>query len=129
MNIFVIDACAWIEYFNASKSGEYVKKIVENSENTIYTNIITIAELSSSYTRNKLSFENEKNTLLQISSLFNVDLLFCDEVGKLHAETKQKVKNLSLSDAFVLLTARKVGGKIVTCDEDFRGIKEAIMIK
>ena len=36
MNVFVIDAYAWVEYFEGSSLGEKVKDIVENSENLIF---------------------------------------------------------------------------------------------
>jgi len=34
-----------------------------------------------------------------------------------------------MADIFVLLTARKLNAKVVTGDEDFRGLKEVVMIK
>ncbi|MBI3032177.1 PIN domain-containing protein [Candidatus Woesearchaeota archaeon] len=129
MNKYVIDACGWIEYCNGTEAGKKVKEIIDNPKNEIVTNIVTIAELTSCFRRNNAVFEEEKKGILSRSKIFEINLEFASEAGVLHAETKQKRKNLSLSDAFVLLTARRIGGKIVTCDEDFRGMKEAIMIK
>ena len=63
MNKFVIDTYAWIEYFNGNIMGNKVKDIVENTDNNIYTNVISVAELASSYKRNSLSFDNEKESL------------------------------------------------------------------
>src|SRR3989344_868776 len=124
MNKFVIDTYAWIEYFNGTKLGEKVKVIIENSENIIYTNIITIAELSSTYTRNLVNFSKEKEVILNLSKIFNIDFKFAEEAGILHAETKKKNKHIGMADIFILLTAKKVSGKVVTGDEDFRGMKE-----
>lgn len=129
MNEFVIDAYAWIEYFNGTIIGEKVKRIVEDSNNGIHTNIITIVELVSSYTRNKLNFEKEKKVILAISNIYNINLEFAEEAGELHAEIKKTRKHMGLADVFVLLTARKLNAKVVTGDEDFRGLKEVIMIK
>lgn len=36
---------------------------------------------------------------------------------------------MGLADIFVLLTARKLNAKVVTGDEDFRGLKDSLMIK
>lgn len=33
-----------------------------------------------------------------------------------------------MADAFVLLTARKLGAKVVTSDPHFKGFKEAVLI-
>lgn len=129
MSNFVIDAYAWIEYFNGTNLGEKVKNIIEDKDNKIYTNIVTLAELSSSYQRNSLSFDEEKKTLVSLSKIFSLDVDFAEEVGKLHAELKKTRKHIGLADIFVLLTAKKINGKVVTGDEDFRGLKEVIMIK
>ncbi len=45
------------------------------------------------------------------------------------AELRKERKHMGLADVHVLLTARKLKGKVVTGDEDFRGMKEAIIIK
>ncbi len=126
---YVIDAYAWIEYFNGTKSGEKVKEIIENSKNIIYTNIITISELVSSYKRNSLSFEEEKKSLLSLSKIYNIDIQFAEEAGELHFEMRKERKHMGLADVFVLLTTRKLNAKVVTGDEDFRNLKETIMIK
>ncbi len=129
MSKFVVDAYAWIEYFNGSKLGEKAKEIIENKDNEIFTNIITIAELVSSYRRNSINFEEEEKVLLSISKIFNINLKFAEEVGRLHAEIKKERRHIGLADIFVLLTARKINAKVITGDEDFRGLKEIIMLK
>lgn len=129
MNNFVIDAYAWIEYFNGTKLGEKVREIVENPNNLICTNVITLAELSNSYKRNSLSFDKEKKTLLSLSKIYFINEDFAFECGVLRADIKKERKHISLADIFVLLTAKKLNAKVVTGDEDFRGLKEALMIK
>lgn len=128
MIVFVVDAYAWVEYFNGTKAGEKVREIIEKSNNIIYTNIITLAELSSSYARNSLPFEEERKSLLSLSSIYQIGVDFSIEAGELHAKMKKERKNISLADVFVLLTARKLGAKLVTGDEDFRGLKGVVMI-
>ena len=129
MSNYIIDAYAWVEYFNGSKSGEAVKEIIENPKNFIFTNIITVSELASSYKKKSLSFEEEKKSLLTLSKIYYIDFEFAIETGELHANTKKDRKHISLADIFVLLTAKKLNAKVVTGDEDFRGLKEALMIK
>ena len=125
----MIDAYAWIEYFNGTPIGKNVKDLIENDNNEVYTNVITIAELKSSYERNKLDFKEEKKALLGLSKFYYITLDFAEEVGKLHAELKKERKNISLADSFVLSTAKQLKAKVVTGDKDFRGLKEVIMIK
>jgi hypothetical protein len=42
---------------------------------------------------------------------------------------KSKNKNFGLADSFVLHAARKIGGRVLTGDPDFRGVKDAIMLR
>lgn len=129
MNIFVIDAYAWVEYFDGTSLGEKVKKIIEDSDNTIYTNVITIAELASHFQRKESSFEEARKILLSLSFVYSVGIEFAEEAGKSHAIIRNKRKHMGLAEVFVLHTARKLKAKVVTGDEDFRGLPEAIMIK
>ena len=129
MNSFVIDAYAWIEYFNGTKQGEKVKNIIENPKNKIFTNAVTVAELASSYRRNKLNFDEEKRIILDLSKIYNINLEFAEEAGRLHANIKKERKKIGMADVFILLTAKKLKAKVVTCDEDFIGLKEVFMLK
>ena len=49
--------------------------------------------------------------------------------GKLYAKEKNKKPRFSMADAIILTTAIKLNAKILTGDEHFRDLKEAIMIK
>ena len=129
MKKYVIDAYAWVEYFNGSNMGDKVKEIVENTNNKIYTNVITLAELSSFFTRKGYDFKSAKKIVQALSVIYLVDSDFAIDVGELHANLKKKRKHIGLADIFVLQTARVKNSKVVTGDEDFRGLKEVLMLK
>ena len=128
MTIIVVDAYAWIEYFDGTTIGEKVKRVIEDANNVIFTNVITLAELASIFTRKNKNYEEAKKIILSRSSFYEVNMNFTEEVGKLHAELKKNRKHISLADVFVLLTAKKLGGKVITGDKDFKGLKEVIML-
>ena len=125
---FVFDTFAWIEYFNGSESGKKVSEIIESEENDIFSSIITTAEVSSILKRNEKDVELGYKTIIDLSKIYFINSELAKEAGILHAETKKKIKDFGLADTFVLLTARKLGAKIVTGDPHFKGIKEAILI-
>ena len=129
MNAFVIDAFAWVEYFNGTKIGEKVKEIVEDEKNKITSNVITIAELASYFSRHNKDFSEVKKIVLSLSSIYHIPIEFAEKVGKLHTTLRKERKHMGLDDIFVLLTARELQSKVITGDEDFRGLKEALMIK
>ena len=125
---YVIDAYAWIEYFIESEKGKRVKEIVESEENEIFTSLITIAEVSSIGAREKRDVELGNKIISGLSNIYGVNLEFAKEAGILHAETRKRIKDFGLADTFVLLTARKLGAKILTGDAHFKGFKDAILI-
>ncbi len=65
---------------------------------------------------------------MALSLIFNINFDFVEEAGKLHADLKKDRKNISLADAFVLLTAKKLNARVVTGDPDFKGLREVILI-
>ena len=129
MSKFVIDAYAWIEYFDGTEQGEQVRQIIENQENSIFTNVITIAELAGHFKRKNKDFGEAKKIMLSLSSFYPIEFEFAEEAGVLHTILKKERKNIGLADIIVLLTARKINAKVITDDEDFKGLKEVIMIK
>lgn len=129
MNKYVIDAYSWVEYFQGTDSGKKVKELIENPDSINYTNMLTIAELSSFFQRKGYDFKEAKKILLSLSKAFEISVDFAEDAGKLHAIVKKERKHIGLADIFVLLTARKLNAKVLTGDEDFRGFKEVVLIK
>ncbi len=129
MSKYVVDAYAWVEYFDGTSAGGKVKEIVENSANEIFTNVITIAEMSSHFKHRGIDFAEAKRIILSLSVIYIIDEAFAEAAGELHAVIKKERKHMSLADVIVLLTGKRLSAKIVTGDEDFRGLKEALMIK
>lgn len=128
MDTFVIDSSAWIEYFDGTKKGETVAKIIDEENNQIITTIMTLVELSSIYRKKNMDFEKPYQIVLKDSKIFNLNEEIAKESGKLHGELKLKNKKISFADCLVLFAARKLNAKIITKDLDFKGFKEAIII-
>ena len=125
---FVLDTFAWIEYFNGSESGKKVSELIESEENDIFSSIITIAEVSSILKRKEENIELGYQTIINLSKIYFINPEFAKEAGILHAETRKKIKDFGMADSIVLLTARKLGAKILTGDPHFKGFKEAVLI-
>lgn len=125
---YVVDAHAWIEYFLGSNKGQEVKRIIESNETEIFTSIITIAEVVSVTKRENRDAEQKYIDIINLSKIHFINPELAKEAGILHAETRKKIKDFGLADAIVLLTARKLGAKIVTGDPHFKNFKEAILI-
>lgn len=123
----VIDSFAWLEYFAGSNSGLKAKPFIENGKGITPT--IIIAELSEKYRREKLAFNADLNFIAAKTRVVTLDSEIAVNAGALSYERKRLVKRWGLVDSIVLATARKHKGRIVTGDEHFRDLTEAIMIK
>ena len=127
MNEYVIDAYAWLEYLDGSERGEKVRKLIFDRSSEVYTNIVTLSELISVAKRKGMDAEKAFEIIISISRIYQGNIEFHKEVGLLHAELRKKIKDIGLSDIFVLLTARKFNAKIITGDPHFKN-QNAIMI-
>lgn len=128
----VVDSYSWINYLEGDAAGDKVRKYIEDEDNEIVTNILNLAEISSYLGRKELSHGKIEETLKIIRSLskiFNFDSNFSERAGILHSEIKRKIRDFGLVDAFVLLAARELNAKVLTGDEHFRDMKEAILVK
>ena len=125
----IIDAYAWIEYFDGTDLGLKVKEFLDNDSNIIITNSITITEVISKAKRKNKDVESIYKMMTTLSNIYNINSELAKEAGIFHAEIKAKNRHFSIADCFVLLTAKKLNARVVTGDEDFRNLKEAIMIK
>ena len=128
MSSYIIDASAWVEYFDGTELGRKVKEIVENSNNDIHTTIITIAEVASHFTRRGYDFHEAKRVMISLSTIdyFTVDT--AEETGILYAHLRKEREKISLADIFVLVNAQKINAKVLTKDKDFKGFKEALLL-
>lgn len=123
----IFDAYAWIAYLRGGKAGESVDKLL-TQDNDIYTCSINLAEVISKSVRERKDPLIALDLMTSCSSIISVDASLASKAGELHAETRKKIKDFGLADAFILAAARKVGAKIVTGDLHFKSFKEAIMI-
>lgn len=124
---YVVDAWAWIEYFDATKYGLKAKEVIEKCE--IFTNAITISELVSKFLREGKDPVEMFNAVVSLSKIIEIDANSAREIGQLHYEIKRTRSNFSFGDASVLQTARRLNAKVLTGDPDFKGIKDAEMLK
>jgi predicted nucleic acid-binding protein len=120
----VVDSWAWVEYLRGSETGRRVDARFGSTED-LWTSVVSLTEVVSKYRRERIP---EQPAIDAISSLSKFGVPSRDdaiEAGRIHAEVKPGSPNFGLADSFVLQLARKVGGKVLTGDSDFRGLREA----
>ena len=125
--IFIVDTQTWIEYFKGSKEGARARSFIDGKNNTVLTPNIVSAEIVSKMKRLGENYENGINAIknLSITPIENQDIYF--EAGILHAEMREKLGNISLADAIIIIIAEKNNAKILTKDFHLKG-KNTILL-
>lgn len=128
MTKVVVDAYAWIEYFNASEKGLKVKQIIENESNEVFISSATFAEVISKFLRTNKDINIAIQGINTLAALIEVSQEISILAGEIHFTEKKKNEDFGMLDSFVVATAKKLNAKILTGDNDFKNFKETIFI-
>ena len=128
MTRFVVDAYAWIEYFEGSEKGKKFSEIIEDNSNELFTSSATSSEVISKFLRVKKDVKIALTAIDTLSTIAVINQELGIEAGFIHYEAKKKNKEFGMLDAFVAATAKKLGAKILTGDPHFKGFKEVVMM-
>jgi predicted nucleic acid-binding protein len=124
---FAVDAYAWVEYLDGTSRGIKLRTLIEENAE-LYTSAVTLAEVVSKAARTGGDGKRADSIMRGNSTVVDADAQLSYDTGVLHAEIRRTVRDFGLADAYVLATARRVGGKVLTGDPHFRDLPEAIMI-
>lgn len=127
MSKYVIDAWTWMEYLDGSEAGNAAKADIEGGN--AFTNLVSVADVVSKVARKGGDVDAAFNFMVSLSRIITGDENFAKRAGLLHNQIKKSKPNFSFGDAFVLQTAKDLGAKVLTGDPDFKGIKEAEMLR
>ncbi len=123
----VVDSFAWFEYFLGTPAGEIVRSHIEGGKTLTPT--IVVAELSEKYGRLGIDFMERLKFMKLRSQLIPLDENIAELAGRLSLGRRKTVRHWSMADSIILTTARLGNHKIITGDEHFRDLAEAMMIK
>lgn len=132
----VIDSYAWIEHFLGTEKGSKVDGILENAEK-VYTPDTVLAEIARKYTRDGIDQKiiNERLALIVDSSnIVCVDEKIAIKAAQCYLDIyanarKSKLNSPSLFDAIVLAIGKSLDSKILTGDQHFKDMPEAIWLE
>ena len=134
--MIVADSWIWIEYFRGTSYGEILDKYLKTSH--VITPNIVLLEIAGKYIREGMAKEEVKARLLFItikSEVIGFDYELAVKAAECLLELREHAKRLGLkkkpgiADGLILALARKLGAKILTGDEHFRNLPEAMYVK
>lgn len=125
----IFDTYAWIEYFVGSPIGKKVESYLEDEDNEVFTPSIVLLELSCKAAKENWDFKRISDFVKIHSRAVGLGEEVIEKCGVLYSDLKKKNKRFGLIDAVILMTALRLDAKVLTGDEHFRGLKNAIMLK
>ncbi len=119
---FLIDSCAWIEYFSGSKIGLSIKEIIETDK--IATSILVIAELSDKFIRENKSFQKELLFIQSKAAILPLNIDIVLYAAKIKKERRKNYPKFGLADAIIYSCAKNNNTILITKDNDYRGLEK-----
>ncbi|MBI4148293.1 PIN domain-containing protein [Candidatus Woesearchaeota archaeon] len=123
----ILDASAWIEYFDDSVLADQIEHHLMNS--SCVTLSITVAEVVAKILKTQHSPDEPITAMRTLSAVLPVDEELSIAAARIYVERRKSHSKFALSDAFLVALARRLSARIVTKDNDFAGLKEAIVMK
>lgn len=128
-NNIILDSSAWLEYFFGTDKGEKIRIHLAKADDFSPISGVTVAEVCKRYIRDGMSTEMALTALKAMTTLVQVDYALGLETAQIAVQQRKRNLKFSTADAHMVALARKHHAKIITCDTDFLGIPEAIVIK
>lgn len=114
----LIDSSAWFEFFFGTSKGLQVKRVVNTSEEILSSPVI-LCEIYAKYLKNAPNeAEEKKNYLLTRCKIIPLTTDIALDAARLKTS-----KNLPFADSLIYATANKTEVQLLTCDNNFRGLK------
>lgn len=90
---------------------------------------IVVAEACAVAQRSGKDAESLFRLLLSEAHVTHLSSKTAYHASLLYALTKQKKPKFSLADAIVVMTGDELGAQVISCDNDFQGMKNAVVVR
>ena len=126
-----LDTSIIIEIFRSDKHTKTFQDIYRYiKEEPLFISLIQIGELSDWCLKNHIDPEKRINKLKQILNIIPLNEKICYDAAQIKYTMRKKgVVKFGLLDAIVLASARSINQQLLTMDNDFRTIHDAIVVR
>lgn len=122
----IVDTSAWIRYFEKGQGWEEVYRYLDSGD--CHTCVVSIAEIAVWAKRSGNSFDFAYFLIEQLSGILPLDPAVSKLAGEISYERKRTRRKWGVMDSFVAAEAEARETKVLTCDRDFEGLPNAIVI-
>jgi len=126
-----LDTSIIIEIFRSEKHTKTFQDIYKYiKEEPLFISLVQIGELSDWCLKNHIDPEKRINKLKQILNVIPLNEKICYDAAQIKYTMRKKgVVKFGLLDGIVLASARSINQQLLTMDNDFRTIHDAIVVR
>ncbi|MDD5189215.1 MAG: PIN domain-containing protein [Methanoregula sp.] len=123
---YVIDTWVWVEYYYGEISR--VREYVENSDNDLFTSVITLTEMK------KFLYQREEcpavvENIVREIGVRSLIVPVSETIAILAGELKKDGFKGGIADTLILAMAREGNHTIITGDPHFRNLPDVVFIE
>jgi predicted nucleic acid-binding protein len=126
----LLDTSAIVEIFRSRADSARFKKITTGiGDEDVYISVVQITEIADWATREKAPPEKRIETVKEMARVVPLDEGICLDAATIRGSRRKVGRNdFGLMDGIILATARSIGQRVLTLDEDFTGEKDCVVI-
>ncbi len=117
-----LDSSAIIELFKGSDKGRSIEARLEREAAS--ASILSVVEVANWCLAAERNPSDLAERMKRWARLVSPSEEVCLEAARIRRERRRTVPKFGTMDALILASARSVGEKLLTCDEDFRGLED-----
>ena len=129
MTTYLVDAYAWVEYFQGNKKAEAFQKLLSYTSNQFFTVESNLAEIRMWAIRAKRDFDELYKIIQTNSSLSPVHLHDWLEAAAIREEMRKTRDHFGLIDSILLVKQKELRSKIISGDPHFKDLPGVIFLK
>ena len=126
-NRTLLDTSAWFELLLGTKRGKKIEELTE--QKTLCASTIAVAEICSAALRQGLDEDAIFRDIMERAILLKVDAQIAIHGARLFHVARKKHPKISLADTITYMSADELGATFITCDNDFAGMKNVIVVR
>jgi len=128
--VLLLDSSAIVEVFRSPVTSRRFRAIErEIGDEEVFVSIVQLAEVADWAVRNQVSPKERIAAIKEFARIVPLDEQICLEAPAIKYRRRESgYADFGLLDAIVLATARSIGQRVLTFDEDFAGEGDCIVL-
>jgi predicted nucleic acid-binding protein len=128
MLLMLLDASAWVEFFQGTEKSKKVESVLKTEEN--FTSIVSIAEIVNWCLRNDIRdmITIYAEGIKKGSRILDLSESIALAAGELNFDRKKTFKNWGMLDSFIVATSLLYDLRILTKDSQFKDLPNVEML-